>query len=159
MATTSKKRPRTKAFLGYKPSKLPRSDVLVANYRGLVWPTEALPGKFAYTPCLEKPYDEYKGTCKSVKFAIDRYREHFKTIIFAKPLSVRDAIRVVEDYLSRPITEPYYARIQKHVLYDEGWDEARSHYRCRGDCLSDAKFLERINVNPKNGKLSLICGS
>lgn len=38
--------------LSMDQSKLPRSDVIAANFRGLKAPTEPEKGKFVYTNCL-----------------------------------------------------------------------------------------------------------
>jgi hypothetical protein len=68
-----------------------------------------------------------------------------------------EAVMQAERYLSQPLDRVYFQRIEKHSFMYKNWKEARELYTIRGDALSDARFLEVLNVN--NGVLEIECGS
>jgi hypothetical protein len=68
-----------------------------------------------------------------------------------------EAVMQAERYLSQPLDRVYFQRIEKHSFMYKNWKEARDLYTIRGDALSDAIFLEVLNVN--NGVLEIECGS
>lgn len=140
------------------PDEIPESDVIAANIRGLEEPTEAEEGEFVYTDCLNG-YDHIKTNIKSITFDISRYCKHKHTISFDSPVTQEHAIRAAEDYLSQPLTCEYFDQI-KDDLFDDftSYVEAKEYFSCRGDCLTDAKFLERATLYP-DGSLHLWCGS
>lgn len=127
---------------------IPRSDALAANIRGLDGPTKPEKGKFVYTKCLDKnrkTLNTLEARCTDIRFDISRYGQYTHTIGFAIPISVRQAIKAVEEYLSEPLTQEYYDKIKDDLFCDgEEWEEAKKYFKCKGDCLTDCKFLEEI---------------
>ena len=140
----------------------PPSDIIAANIRGLDAPTEPEKGKFVYTNCLDREYDDEKKVVTEVIFNISRYGVHTKTLLFLIDGGARtekEAILDAESYLSRPLTEDYYTRIQTDLFHDDiPWREAKNMRSCRGACLTDCKFLERVTID-KEGCMTLTCGS
>jgi len=139
-------------------SRVPRSDVMAANIRGLAEPTEPTPGKFCYTNCLGE-IDNTEEKVKSVQFDLSRYGSVKKIIKFPTPVTYQEAILAAEEYLSQPLTKEYYEIIKEDTFHEHEWEEAKKWFKCRGDCLTDAKFLERADLTKYIDELVLWCGS
>lgn len=135
-------------------SQLPESDVVAANLSG---PDQPTAGKFCFTNCLEE-IDDTEEKVKSVKFAISRYRAAQKIIKFSTPVTIKKAILVAEDYLSQPLTKEYYEIIKEDTFHQLEWEQAKEVFECRGDCLTDAVFLESADIKYLD-ELVLSCGS
>jgi hypothetical protein len=136
---------------------LPDSKVVGCMIRGLN--PEVLdqhPKGFKYINCL----GAYKTTPKnitSVEFEISRYGQFTHTLEFTSPISEKEAIEKVEEYLSQALTEDYYNMIVNDLFHEYQWEEAREYFSCRGDCLTDCKFLERTYID--NGRMTFFIGS
>jgi len=137
--------------------KLPKSDVIAANIRGLEKPEEPENGKFKYTDCLGGNTRLRNELCTHIKFDISRYGKHTHTLVFDKAMTINQAIKKAEEYLSEPLTEEYYNNIKDDLFNCEGWEEDKKYFKCRGNCLTDAKFLE--NVTWHDGVPIIECGS
>lgn len=137
---------------------LPRSDVFAALIRGLEGPDEPEDGKFVYTNCLDRTYDTTKQTIRSVRFAISRYAKYELTIRFRTPVTEETAIKQVEEFLSTPLSEDYYSIVKADTFHEADWEDAQRMFKCRGDVLTDCRFLEAVYVSPA-GELSFGMGS
>lgn len=115
---------------------------------------------FKYDNCLERSYDNERRNITSVEFDIGRYGDVKETFRFDNPMTEDEVITMIETYLSEPLTEAHYERV-KHDLFVamQGKDlhYVSQHYQTKGDCLSDAIFLERVYI--KNGKMTMSIGS
>lgn len=135
------------------------SLLMAASFRGLTKKDAEQPENgFRYINCLGREYFTNLNFVESVEFDISRHGNFTKTLKFDVPVSEKTAIELINKYLSRPLTEKYFNKIKEDTLYDDcSWDEVKEHYKCRGDCLSDARFLEGIHI--KNGVMSFFIGS
>lgn len=89
-------------------------------------------------------------------FDISRYGRHTKSLTVDK-CSDFEAVEIVEDYMSQPMTLEYYESIKDDLFFGFQFDE----FKVRGDALGDCKFLEKIKSSECEGgrKIVLICGS
>ena len=137
---------------------LPDSKLVGCAIRGL--PATALDqgeeGGFKYVNCIGSYKTEPKNV-GSVTFDVSRYGQHSHTIKFSDPVSEKEAIEKVEKYLSKPLTEDYYSDIVDDLFHEYPWDDAKEVFKCRGDCLTDCKFLELTYL--KNSNLTFFVGS
>jgi hypothetical protein len=111
--------------------------------------------QFSYVNLLNAQYEHTYRCVRSVRFDISRFCRHKHTLHFDPPVSEAQAIRAVEAYLSLPMTEDYFAAIRDDLFHD---DASWTDYRCRGDALTDAKYLERVSLND-DGQLSFSIGT
>lgn len=114
-------------------------------------------GKFNYINCLDREYLTKPLNIKCVTFNISRYGQYTYTIEFPELVSEKEAIEKMEEYMSEPLTEEYYATIVDDLFHGESWEQAREWFKCRGDCLTDCKFLESTTV--EDGELTFFIGS
>ena len=138
---------------------LHRSDLMAANFRGLEAPDEPEEGKFVYTNCLDRPYNDDEQKVKSVSFKISRYGKFTKTIKFSPKATEKEAIMAVEIFLSKPLTKQYYEKIKNDTFHEHEWKEAKKYFNCRGDCLTDAKFLEVVYFDEETKEMTFFIGS
>lgn len=129
---------------------------LAAAFRGLP-PVKQEEGKFKYVNSRNCAYDKKKDV-KSVKFSISRYGKYEETIIFNAPVTQKDAIEAVEKYLSVPLTQEYYEKIQDDTFHEYPWETAKEFFKCRGAVMTDAIFLEGTKIN-SDGQLTFSIGS
>ena len=113
--------------------------------------------KFKYANCLDREYSTELKNINQVTFKISRFGKYTHTLKFNKYVSEKKAIEKVEEYLSEPLTKEYYNRIVKDLFHESPWNKAKEDFMCRGDCLTDSKFLELVTV--KNGELTFFIGS
>lgn len=113
--------------------------------------------EFKYINCLDREYLDQPQNINSVTFDISRYGQYFHTLEFSSPVSEKIAIEKVEEYLSAPLTEDYYNNIADDLFHGLPWEEAKEEFTCRGECLTDCKFLERTYID--NGNLTFSMGS
>lgn len=154
---TTKPEPETTVAITI--DELPSSDLIGATIHGLDAPDEPEEGKFVYINCLNRPYDNKKHQIKSITFDIDRYSEFQHTIEYQFPVTEENAIRDAEKFLSQPLTPEYYKKIQDDTFHESDWDEVKQWMICRGDCLSDKKFLEGSDLDEETYNLTIWCGS
>lgn len=112
---------------------------------------------FEYTKSCDYKPEEY---IKSIKFNISRYGECSHTLYFESLLTDEDAVKEVEEWLSAPITKEYFESV-KDDLFDsdlEFEDLEENDFRCKGDLLTDAIFLECLNQIGDND-VEIECGS
>ena len=108
------------------------------------------------TSCLQRA-GCIRGKVNAVKFCISRDWRVWRTLRFRVPMTRMEAVIQAERYLSKPLDRVYFQHIEKHSFMYNNWKEARGLYTIRGDALSDARFLEVLNVN--NGVLTIETGS
>ena len=110
--------------------------------------------KFKYENCLGREYDTKKRSITSVVFDVSRYGEYTYRIKFSRPVSEKRAIRKVESYLSKPLTEIYFNTVKDDLFFGpKTWNDAVNRkYLYRGQCLAGAIHLENVEI--KNGMLS-----
>jgi len=94
-------------------------------------------------------------TVTGVVFNISRYGQVQETLHFDKPISIDEAIKRVERYLSEPITSDYFDHVKDDLFASP--NAKMKYYTVRGDCLTDCKFLERKWI--VDGILHFACGS
>ncbi len=135
------------------------SKLAGAAFRGLMKSEVEQPENgFKYANCLEREYSTSPCNVNSVKFNISRYGKFKETLTFNPAVSEKEAIEAVETYLSQPLTEEYFDRIKSDMFHDYlSWEKAQEDYYCRGDCLTDSKFLERVYL--KDGEMTFFIGS
>jgi hypothetical protein len=135
------------------------SKLAGAAFRGLPKSAVTQPENgFRYINSLYREYSTEPLNITSVEFDISRYGEFTESIIFDSPVSEKKAIEIVEAYLSEPLTEEYFNKIKSDMFHDDlPWEDAKQTYHCRGDCLTDARFLEDVDVT--DGVLTLLIGS
>lgn len=122
---------------------------IVAEYPG---------GGFRYTNSLGRKYENSASNVSSVTFSISRYGVHAHTINLWPMVTEAVAIAAAERYLSESLTEDHFAQIRDDLFGgDMSWTEAAALYRCKGDCLSSARFLEVVELS--DGAMALHCGS
>ena len=112
--------------------------------------------KFKFINCI----GDYKITPENVNsatFKISRYGKHQRTIKFLNPISEKEAIATVEEYLSQPLTEDYYNQICDDLFDSLSWIQARECFYSRGECLTQCIFLEKTFI--KGGNLTFFIGS
>ena len=161
---------RSDVLLSDQDFSLPRSDVIAASIRGLSGPTEPEEGKFVYTNSLlvknengeyvEREYDDTVKNVKSVTFNISRYAKYSMTIRFdyQKPMTEKGTIEYVEEFLSKPLTEDWFNMVRDDTFHEFTWEEAKEQFVCRGDVLTDAKFLEGTHLS-QDGNMTFGIGS
>lgn len=140
------------------PATLPSSAAVGAIFRGLP-PEAAQPPEvgFRYVNCLGREYDDTVARVGSLSFEVSRYGKFCITHVFTTPVTEKRAVEAAEMYLSQPLTEDYYARIQHDTFHRLPWAEAKDAFACRGAVLTDARFLEVMRMT--GDQLSLITGS
>jgi hypothetical protein len=106
----------------------------------------------------DEDYDNTKSCVKEVQFNISRYGKFKHRIVFDNPVTVRQAVREVEWYLSQPLTQDYYEPMVWDTFHEMSWEEASKSFKWRGDCLTSARYLEGIDVSSK-GIMTLAIGS
>jgi len=118
------------------------------------------PFKYMRDDTGSEDFSYSNGKVLSVKFDISRYGKYKHTLVFPTQISVEDAIEKAEEYLSEPITEEYYNTVRDDLFCHEfTWEDVKNKNYCRGDLLSDAIFLESVNVSRRSGCVTLRCGS
>jgi hypothetical protein len=113
--------------------------------------------KFRYINSLDREYSINPCIINSVTFDISRYGKYTHTLEFVNRISEREAIERVEEYLSVPLTEKYYTKIADNLFHEYPWKKAKKIFKCRGDCLTDCKFLEETKI--VNGNMTFFIGS
>lgn len=142
------------------PEEMFLDSKLVGGYiRGLSKSAIEQPeNEFRYANCLNREYSLTPSNISKVRFDISRYGKFEDSLEFSPPVSEKVAIEAVEAYLSRPLTKDYFEKIKGDMFHDNlPWDEAKEDYKCRGDCLTDCKFLEAIYLN--GGEMTFFIGS
>jgi hypothetical protein len=135
------------------------SKLVGCMIRGLPSSTlECDTNKFKYINSLDRKYVTDRHNISSVKFNISRYGKYNHVIKFPILVCERDAIEKVEEYLSKPLTEKFYNKIVDDLFHESPWATAEKWFTCRGDCLTDAKFLEETYVTT-SGVLTFFIGS
>lgn len=111
---------------------------------------------FAY---IIDPSFQYKRTANIVEvvFDISRYGRHVHTLRTSPRMTVKEAIKHVEDYLNVPMTDEYFESIKDDLFPGTTLESLK----VRGHALGDCRFLETIEtVKVEGGKrLILGCGS
>ena len=108
--------------------------------------------------CLDRKYLDVDHNINKAIFDISRYGKYQHSINFDSPVTEKIAIKAVEKYLSKPLTEEYYNTIKDDMFHSMLlYDEAKENYKCRGKCLTDCKFLEDTQI--ENGILTFFIGS
>ena len=113
--------------------------------------------QFKYINCLDREYSTNFYDITSVQFDISRYGKYTHKITFPQSVCEKEAIEKVEEYLSEPLTEEYYNNIVNDLFHEAPWEEAKDLFNCRGQCLTDCKFLEDVEID--NGMLTFSMGS
>jgi hypothetical protein len=114
--------------------------------------------KFEYTNSLDKEYDDVNKVVNCVSFNISRYGKYKKILQFVEPVTIKYAIKQVEKFLSKKLTQHYYKKVKDDLFHnDMKWEYAESFYKCRGDVLTCAVYLEKCYV--QNGILTFYIGS
>lgn len=134
--------------------------VVAADVKGIEAPIFSKKEKFRYTRCFSKnkaTCNMLESKCFAVKFNTSRYGKFTHTIKFSKLVSINKAIKAAEEYLSQPLTYEYYEKIKDDIFFSEGWENDKDYFKCRGDCMTDTKYLEEIKFN--NRTVILLCGS
>ena len=99
---------------------------------------------------------------EKITFAIDRFGNFTQTIKFSKKKTERKAISEIEAWLSRPITEEYFRKLENTFPYtDLRFSELdRRGYLTKGDLLGGCIFLEGFDVVENDlGHVFLVTGS
>ena len=110
---------------------------------------------FKYSNSLGRQYEDTKKVVTSVRFATSRYGKYSYTAEFKVPVTEKHAIKDVEKFLSQPMTQDYLNDINDDLFV--GCKSQLTDFSCRGDALSDARFLEQIKF--KDGKITFSTGS
>lgn len=120
---------------------------------------------FKYNNSLGREYKDTTKTIEAVKFPISRYGAYKVILNFEENVTEMEAIRCVEHYLSQPLTQKYYNMV-RHDLYwvTDNWEADELYYQIRGDLLSDARDLDRVEYREHDDEtgshlLTLIVGS
>ncbi len=110
-----------------------------------------------YNICCDIP----KLSVKSITFDISRYGKYKHKINFNNAINTKDAIKYVEQFLSKKCTIEFFNKV-KDDLYDDS-DDYFEEIKYRGDLLSDCMNLEVIDVikEYKNKECDILieCGS
>lgn len=139
-------------------SAFPSSADAAAQFRGLTAAAKT-DGAFCYTNCLGREYDTTKSCVRAVVFAVSRYAKYEHRIDFdEEEITEAAAIHAVEAYLSEPLTKEYYLRVRDDTFHRMTWNDAKEHFKYRGDVLTDYRFLEGVYLN-KDGIMSFSIGS
>lgn len=118
------------------------------------------PDHFTYEKsCVnDKPCYNSTKLVNTICFPISRYAKYNVYLRFRKPVTVQEAVKGAEKYLSQPITKEYYEEIQDNCFQGTfTWEAVRGMYKTRGAALSDLHFLENIKV--QDGILRVSLGS
>ena len=119
--------------------------------------------KFQYEWCMDFERDSLPAKMlkvKKIRFDISRYGEFSEVIEFPKTVSIDEAVKAVEEFLSQPLDEAYYMKIREDLFHEAPWEEAKEWFHTRGDCLTDCKFLEAVTEDKKEkGTFEIVCGS
>ncbi len=122
-------------------------------------PADEASHTFQYINCLGRDYDRHTLTVRRAEFPISRYSMHSHCLDFESPTSEAEAIAAIEKYLSAPLTEDYFKRVCDDLFGGRvSWKRAQKQYRCRGGCLSDARYLEKVTISA-DGKMAIFTGS
>jgi len=134
------------------------SKMAGALFRGLPASYVRRPrGVFRYANYLDRPYIDDVKNIDTVVFNISRFGKYKHELVFSNKVSEKEAIETVERYLSKPLREIYYNNIKDDLFHNAQWDEAKTFFVSRGDCLTDSVFLEETTI--KDGQLSFFIGS
>jgi hypothetical protein len=57
-----------------------------------------------------------------------------------------EAVKYVEKWLSKPLTEEYFDMVKDDTKYDD-WEKEKNHLKCRGDLLGSRKYLHEIRFD------------
>ena len=109
---------------------------------------------FKFTKCCT-----LEGTCMGIEVPIARHSdEDFEVLCFEEPLSIKEAVKRGEKYLSEPLTKEHYLKVQ--ALEDWWYDQPFEEYEgtIRGDLLGYLIFLEGVEIN-EDSIAMLILGS
>jgi hypothetical protein len=77
-----------------------------------------------------------------------------------KPVSRLEAIRCVEEWFSKPLTEEYFEMVLDDTTYSghsqySKFENVKNNIKCRGDILGDKKSLSSINFDEDTSTLHL----
>lgn len=112
---------------------------------------------FKYKICCRNELNYTDEYVKTVKFKISRYGKHEHILEFNKHVTEPEAIKKVEDYLSKPITREYFDLVTDDTV-DLDWSFDYYKGLCRGKLLFGAFFLDCIDKLSDNA-ISLSVGS
>jgi len=96
-------------------------------------------------------YDNAKKI-KSIRFPISRYGIHEKIIEFNDLISINDAIKQAEKFLSQLYNKQYFDKMKDELFiksYDN-FEDILHQYPIRGSLLGCCIFLEHISINKQN---------
>ena len=97
--------------------------------------------KFHYIVDEDFAFDPHKNVA-SVTFNISRYGKYKFTMRFDELLTEKGAVKVVEQWLSKPVSQDYYEMVKDNLWNDQLEDYGENP--CRGNLLTDCKFLEGL---------------
>jgi hypothetical protein len=103
--------------------------------------------------CIEDDdlFNSDNACVKEIIFDVSRDSEIKEHLVFDTLKTPKDAIMLVEEYLSVPVTKEYYDKNK------QGSDLDFEDLNVRGDLLGDMFFLEELML--ENGVLAFYCGS
>lgn len=143
------------ASITISEAEMDRFSDMIAQIHGVERTEQPEPGKFVYTKCC--PIDDQTKNVTQITFSISRYEKYHEILQFEEPVTEKTAILRVEEFLSEPLTQKYYEKIQDDTFHEDSWDESLKWMKCRGDALTDAKYLEVIR---RSGiEIIVLCGS
>lgn len=98
---------------------------------------------------------------KYIVFDISRYGKYKYTIKCKSPKTEFEAIKLVEKFLSEPITQKYFQDLQDDLFNDIKFENLQeNNITCKGDLLGDCIFLESItSLNGDHSTVFFNCGS
>jgi len=112
---------------------------------------------FKYIPDIR--YDNTKKNVMYVCFAISRYAKYRMTLRLGEKMTVKQAIEVVESWLSKEASQDYYDMVADDLFGDSyEWYFVDGEKPSRGRLLGDCKFLESI-VRIDSDTIEIQCGS
>ena len=112
---------------------------------------------FSFINSLEKELDEDVSNIKKVTFDISRYGNYTHTINFKNPVSEKEAVEKVEQWLSVPTDKRHYNKVSDDLFSDNQAADSAFLNKPRGALLGDAIYLESINI--EKGHATIYCGS
>lgn len=105
----------------------------------------------------QREFDDTDKCYSFVEFCISRYGAFWHTLTFDNPVSEKEAIDKIEEYLSQPMDDEYYNRIKRNLFPGM----KREEFSIRRDALGDCIFIETIEVGMNDDQLGMKfwCGS
>lgn len=109
---------------------------------------------FKYTRSIKINNKEKK--IRTIVFPISRFGKYKMSITFEEKVTELFAVKTVEEWLSKPLSEDYYNIVKDDLFHDniEAYGENINRGRLLGDCI----FLEQIN-DVGSETFQIFCGS